>query len=37
MVSGSSMYKAGFAGILHLAMCLFPVWLVHDARHHGRY
>ena len=34
---GSGMYKAGIAGTVGLAMCLFPGWQAHDARHHGRY
>ena len=33
----SGICKAGIAGTLHLAMCLFPGLQAHDARHHGRY
>ena len=34
---GCGMNKAGIAGTVLLAMCLFPGWQAHDARHHGRY
>ena len=33
----SGMCKAGIAGTVHLAMCLFPGLQAHDARRHGRY
>ena len=33
----SGMCKAGIAGTVHLAMCLFPGLQAHDARHQGRY
>ena len=33
----SGMCKAGIAGTVHLAVCLFPGLQAHDARRHGRY